>query len=51
VSTTAPITPKSGIAFTGADIGAMFATALALIGLGSFLLLLSRHRRRAGQPS
>jgi hypothetical protein len=28
----------------------MFATALALIGLGSFLLLISR-RRRAGQPN
>ena len=49
-SPTSPVTPKSGIAFTGADIGAMFATALALIGLGSVLLLLSR-RRRAGQPS
>jgi hypothetical protein len=51
VPTAAPITPKSGIAFTGADIGAMFATALALIGVGSFLLLLARHRRRTTQAN
>jgi len=44
-SPTLPV-KQSGLAFTGANIGEMFATALALIGMGGFLILLSRHRRR-----
>ena len=45
--TTAP-PPAPVIAFTGADIAAMVASALALLGLGGFLVLISRRRRREG---
>jgi LPXTG-motif cell wall-anchored protein len=36
------------IAFTGADISAMVASALALLGLGGLLVLISRRRRQEG---
>jgi hypothetical protein len=51
VATAAPSTPMnhSGLAFTGADTAAMVAAGLALIGIGSALILLARSRRRTAQ--
>ena len=45
---TAPpvVTQPSTIAFTGANIGGKVAAGLALLGLGGFLVALSRRRRR-----
>ncbi len=40
-----PVAPPA-IAFTGADLGTMGLAGLALLGLGSFLVSLSRRRRR-----
>jgi hypothetical protein len=40
-----------GLAFTGANISGMVLAALALIGTGGTLLLLSRNRRRAAKLS
>ncbi len=45
----APATAPAAIAFTGADIATMGAAALVLLGLGSFLVIISRRRRRAGE--
>jgi fimbrial isopeptide formation D2 family protein len=47
-TTTVPPVKPAVIAFTGADIGAMGAAALALLGLGGFLVIISRRRRQAG---
>jgi fimbrial isopeptide formation D2 family protein len=47
-TTTAPPVKPAVIAFTGADIAAMVASALALLGLGGFLVIISRRRRQAG---
>jgi fimbrial isopeptide formation D2 family protein len=49
-TTTVPPAKPAVIAFTGADIAAMLASALALLGLGGFLVLISRRRRQAGDP-
>jgi fimbrial isopeptide formation D2 family protein len=46
-TTTPPVVKPSAIAFTGADIAGMAAGGLALVGLGGFLVLLSRRRRRS----
>jgi LPXTG-motif cell wall-anchored protein len=43
-----PVTKPATIAFTGADIAGMVAAGLALLGLGGFLVLLTRRRRQAG---
>jgi fimbrial isopeptide formation D2 family protein len=45
-TTAPPVTKPAVIAFTGADIAGMAAGGLALLGLGGFLVLLSRRRRR-----
>jgi fimbrial isopeptide formation D2 family protein len=47
-TTPPPVVKPAVIAFTGADIAAMVASALALLGLGGFLVLISRRRRQAG---
>jgi LPXTG-motif cell wall-anchored protein len=39
--------PAGAIAFTGADVSAMVAAALALLGLGGGLLLISRRRQQS----
>ena len=45
-TTTVPPVKPAVIAFTGADIAAMVTAGLALLGLGGFLVLISRRRRR-----
>ena len=49
-TTTQPAT-KAAIAFTGADIGAMGAAGMALVGLGVGLVAISRRRHEQGQSS
>jgi hypothetical protein len=44
-TTTPPATRGSAIAFTGADLAGMWASAVALLGLGGLLVLMSRKRR------
>jgi hypothetical protein len=44
-TTTTPVTKGSAIAFTGADLAGMWAGAVALLGLGGLLVLVSRRRR------
>jgi fimbrial isopeptide formation D2 family protein/uncharacterized repeat protein (TIGR01451 family) len=48
-TTAPPVAKPAAIAFTGADIAGMVAAALGLLGLGGFLVLLSRRRREAGE--
>jgi hypothetical protein len=48
-TTAPPVTKPATIAFTGADIAGMAAGGLVLIGLGGFLLLLTRRRKQAGE--
>ena len=50
VTTSAPATVSETLAFTGADIAALVAAGLVLIGLGGLLLGISRRRNpeRAG---
>jgi fimbrial isopeptide formation D2 family protein len=45
-TTAAPVTKP--LAFTGADIAALAAAGLTLLGLGGLLVLISRRRRQAG---
>lgn len=50
-TTTAPAPIKPTIAFTGADISAMAAGGVVLVGLGGMLVLISRRRRRAADSA
>lgn len=45
-TTVPPVVKPAVIAFTGADIAGMGAAGLALLGLGGFLVILTRRRRR-----
>ena len=47
-TTTAPPVTQAAIAFTGADIAGMVLGGMVLLGTGTFLVIVTRRRRRTG---